>query len=127
MKRILILVTVVVLTISLVTACVGEAETYSDSGQTINIGVNQKFVIALGSNPTTGYQWHESHTENMLKLVEKTYKLGEEAEQGLVGAGGIELFRFKTVKVGEAEIIMVYKRPWEEEGLDQKVFTVNIK
>ncbi len=63
----------------------------------------------------------------MLELVEKTYKSGKEAEQGKVGAGGIELFRFKALKTGETEITLVYKRLWEEESITQKVFTVSIK
>jgi len=125
MKKFLILVTVVA--ICLMAGCTREVKTYSDSGQTIDIGVNQEFVIALGSNPTTGYSWQESHDENILELVEKTYELGEEAKQGLVGAGGVDYFRFKTLKTGETEITLVYKRPWEEESLDQKIFKVNIK
>jgi len=125
MKKFLILVTVVA--ICLMAGCTREVKTYSDSGQTIGIGVNQEFVIALGSNPTTGYMWQESYDENMLELVEKTYELGEEAKQGLVGAGGVDYFRFKALKTGETEITLVYKRPWEEESLDQKIFKVNIK
>ena len=53
MKRVLLLVALAA--IFLAAGCVGEVRTYSDSGQTISIGVNHEFVIALGSNPTTGY------------------------------------------------------------------------
>jgi inhibitor of cysteine peptidase len=108
---------------------VGEVKTYTDSGQTINIGVNQEFVIALGSNPTTGYGWQESYDEAMLELVEKTYEPGKEAKEGMVGAGGVESFRFKVLKTGEAEITLVYKQPWEEPTPQDitKVFTVSIK
>ncbi len=127
MKKLLVLVMVAVMTISLVIGCVGEVETYSDSGRTINIGVNLEFIIALGSNPTTGYSWQESHDESMLKLEESWYEVGEEAEEGVVGAGGVEYFRFKALKTGESEITMSYKRPWEGESIDQKVFTVDIK
>ena len=125
MKRLLILMAV--LGICLVAGCVGEIKTYTDPGQTIDIGVNQEFVIALGSNPTTGYSWQESYDNTILELVEKTYKPGEEAKQGLVGAGGVEYFRFKALETGKTEITLVYKRSWEEEILDQKVFTINIK
>ncbi len=121
MKKFLILVAVV--TISLVAGCIGQVETYTDSGHTIDIGVNQEFVIALGSNPTTGYGWQESYDENILELVEKTYKLTGEP----VGGGGVEYFRFKPLKTGKTEITLVYKRPWEEKTVDQKVFTVTIK
>ncbi len=126
MKRLLILVAVAVIAISLVAGCV-EVKTYTDSGQTIDIGVNQEFVIAVGANPTTGYDWEVSLDETILELVEKTYKLAEEAEHEIVGAGGVDYFRFKALKAGEAEITMVYKRPWEEEDIAQKVFTINIE
>jgi len=126
MKKFLIPVTLVVAIACLVAGCVGEVKTYTDSGQTISIGINQEFVIALGSNPTTGYSWQESYDETMLELVggESTYK---ESKEGVVGAGGIEYFRFKALKAGETEITLAYKRPWEEEIVEQKVFTVNIE
>ena len=122
MKRLLVLIAV--LGICLVTGCVGEVEAYTDPGQTIDIGVNQQFVIALGSNQTTGYSWQEGYDNIMLELVEKTYK--EEAKQGVVGAGGVEYFQFKALKTGQTEITLVYKRPWGEEILEQKIFTINI-
>lgn len=126
MKKFLILIAVAVITICLLAGCVGEVKTYTDEGQTIDIGVNQEFVIALGANPTTGYDWEVSLDETVLELVEKTYKLPEEAEHEVVGAGGVDYFRFKALKAGKTEITLVYKRTWEEEGVDQKVFTVNI-
>ena len=127
MKKFLILITVAVIATSLVAGCVGEVKTYIDSGQTIDIGVNQEFVIAIGANPTTGYDWEVSLDETILELVEKTYKPAEEAEHEIAGAGGVDYFRFKAVKAGEVELAMVYKRPWEEEGIDHKVFKVDIK
>ena len=127
MKRFLIPVAVVVIATSLMTGCVEAVKTYIDSGQAIDISVNQEFVIAIGANPTTGYDWEVSLDETILELVEKTYKPAEEAEHEIVGAGGVDYFRFKALKAGEAEIIMVYKRSWEEEGIEQKVFTVNIE
>ena len=128
MKKLLILAAVVV--ICLVTGCVGGVKTYTDSGQTIDVGVNQQFVIALGSNPTTGYSWQVSYDETMLELVggESTYKPGGEAEEEVVGAGGVEYFRFKTLKTGETDITLVYKRPWEEPTSQDvtRVFPVSI-
>ena len=126
MRKLLMLVVVIV--IFLMTGCVGRVNTYTDSGQTIDIGVNQQFIIVLGSNPTTGYSWQVIYDETVLELVdgESTYEGGKEVKQGAVGAGGMEYFRFKTLKVGKTEITMVYKRSWEEEILEQKVFTVNI-
>ena len=129
MKRLWMLVMMVVVATCLLAGCGGEVKAYSNSEGTIDIGANGEFVIliALESNPTTGYSWEASYDETMLELVEETYELGEYAQQGVVGAGGTELFRFRALKTGEVEITMVYKRSWEEEALDQKVFTVDIK
>ena len=121
------LILVVMVTILLVTGCAGGIKTYPDSAQTINTGTNQEFIIALDSNPTTGYSWQASYDESVLELVGKSYEMGEEAKQGVVGAGGVEYFQFKVLKAGKNEITLVYKRPWEEESLYQKVFTVIIK
>lgn len=130
MKGFLILVTVAVIATCWLSGCVEEVKTYIDSGQAIDIGVNQEFVIALGANPTTGYGWLETYDETMLEMVgEKTYKPGKEAEEGAVGAGGVEYFRFKALKTGETEINLIYKRPQDASTPQHvtKVFTINIK
>jgi inhibitor of cysteine peptidase len=125
-KSLLLLLTA--LAITLVAGCIG-VETYSDEGQAIDTEVNQQFVIALGSNPgSTGYSWQASYDETMLELVQSTYKPGKEAKEGLVGAGGVEYFRFKALKAGTTEITLVYKQPWEGGGTGEtKVFTINIQ
>ena len=129
MKRLLPVVIMIAVVICLLAGCVGGVETHTDSGRSIDINTNRQFVIALGSNPTTGYSWQESYDEGMLELMEKTYKPGKEAKQGLVGTGGVEYFRFKTLKTGETEITLVYKRPWEEPTPQDitKVFTIRIR
>ncbi|MFH0767999.1 MAG: protease inhibitor I42 family protein [Chloroflexota bacterium] len=127
MKKFWLLVTGILLVAYLVAGCAGEVKTYTDAGQAISINSNQEFAIALDSNPTTGYSWQESHDEAMLKLVKKTYEQGEQAKKGLVGAGGIDYFRFQALKAGETKITLIYKRPWETDSIDLKVFTVTIR
>ena len=125
MKRLLL--AAVLMAVLLVTGCGGGVETHTDPGQTIDVSTDQEFIIALGSNPTTGYSWQENYDHAMLELMEKTYELGEGAKQGMVGAGGVEHFRFKALKEGKTEVELVYKRPWEEGVAERKVFTVNVK
>ena len=100
---------------------------YTDAGKAIGIDVNQKFIIALESNPTTGYSWQESLDETMVELLKSEYELGEDAQKGVAGAGGNDLFWFKTLKKGLTKITLVYKRPWETEIAEQKVFTIIVK
>lgn len=129
MKKYLLLIMGVLLTACLIAGCGAEVKAYFDPSKTIDISANKEFVIliALESNPTTGYSWEASYDETMLDLVEETYELGEYAKQGLIGAGGTELFRFRALKSGQTEITMVYKRPWETEIQDQKIFTIEVK
>ena len=127
MKKFLLLVMVAVIASYQMAGCVTMAETYTDSGQAINIGVKQEFIVGLGSNPTTGYGWEESHDDTILELVKKTYEPGKEAEEGVVGAGGVDFFQFKALKTGETKITLSYKRPGEEEVVEQKIFTVTIE
>jgi inhibitor of cysteine peptidase len=126
MKRVLILVAVVVLTLGLVAGCVG-VKTYKDVGENIDISVGQEFIIALGSNPTTGYSWQASYDDTMLQLVESTYE-PEETDENVVGGGGTEFFRFKALAAGEVEITMTYAQPWEGGGVGEtQVFTGTIE
>lgn len=125
MKRVLLLTAV--LAICLVTGCAG-VKTYDDPGQAIDIGVNQQFVIALDSNPTTGYSWQASYDGTMLELVggKSEYKA---AKPGLIGSGGVEYFHFKALKTGQTQITLVYRRSWETPTPQDltKVFTVHIR
>jgi inhibitor of cysteine peptidase len=108
--------------------CIGVAETYTDPGQTVNIGANQEFIIALGSNPTTGYSWQASYDQAKLELVGGESKYEEVTQEGVVGAGGVEYFRFKALKAGQTEITLTYEQPWAGGGTGEtKVFTVYVK
>ena len=125
MKKLLALVLTSIVMVSLMTGC-GGVKTYTDPEKTISVRIEQEFVIALDSNPTTGYDWEESHDPYKLILIETKYEPDEKAE-GLVGAGGTKYFRFSASKTGETEVTFVYKRPWETEILEQKVFKVEIE
>ncbi|MFC1941046.1 protease inhibitor I42 family protein [Chloroflexota bacterium] len=126
MKKLLALVIPSVLAVSLVAGCAGEVRTYVDEEKTISPSVNQEFIIALDSNPTTGYNWEVSYDESTLILVGDKYSPDEKAK-GLVGAGGTQYFQFKALKTGKTEITLTYKRSWETDFAEQKVFKVDIK
>ena len=116
--------------ICILAGCTREREglkTYTDSNQIIDIRIWQEFVIALDSNPTTGYGWQVSYDQNMLELVEKTYEQ-DPNPRGLLGVGGVEYFRFKALNIGETEITFVYRQSWVEPTPQDKteVFIVRI-
>jgi len=125
MRKLLLVGIVSVLALGLLAGCAGGVATYTDPAKTINVKVGGEFVIALDSNPTTGFTWQDDHDQGMLKLVEDRYVADEKAE-GLVGAGGTQYYHFKALKAGTATVTLDYKRPWEEDSAEQNVFTVKI-
>ena len=129
MKKIFLLVVTLILSISLITGCGSTIKAYSNPEETIDSGMDKEFIvlIALESNPTTGYSWEAEFNAAMLELVEESFEPGEYAKENIVGAGGTELFRFKGLSKGKTEITFNYKRSWEVEVLDTKVFTVEVK
>lgn len=79
----------------------------------IKAQVGHNITIILKSNPTTGYQWQIAKPldESTLKLISSEY-LADKTE--LVGVGGKQIWRFKTLKSGQTSISFKYVRPWEK-------------
>jgi len=100
----------------------------SHDGQEIEVPAGQLLVIALESNPTTGFKWELSEPidEGSLALIQSKYEPGEQAKQDppIPGAGGTELWTFETLTAGEAIISMGYSRPWE--GGEKAARTFNL-
>ena len=124
MKRFMILTLMVA--VLLIAGCGGGVKTYVDAEKTIITSIEQEFVIALDSNPTTGYDWEESYDDNMLSLIEKEYSPDEKAP-GLVGAGGTQYFTFKALKKGKTEILVDLAGPSLKYVKERKAFSVNIE
>jgi predicted secreted protein len=79
----------------------------------VNTKGDHEITVTLPSNPTTGYRWQLMNplTEGTVKLVSNTYR---PPQSGLIGAGGQEIWIFRTVGPGEAEIVLAYLRSWEK-------------
>ena len=90
----------------------GKAEAvYGRDDTSISVESGEKFTIKLDANPTTGYQWSVSISDEAVVTLEKLeYQQGG---SGAVGAGGTQVLVFKTNKAGTAIIDMVYQRSWE--------------
>lgn len=127
MKNIWRTVFLAVLLILTLTSCLGEIKTYTNSDQEISIGVEQEFIIALGAIPSTGYSWQASYDESMIELLDKKYEMDKNEGESVIGAGGVEFFRFKGLKKGDSRLVMTYRRIWEDRIIDRKVFTVKIR
>lgn len=106
----------------------GDVPNFSDPAKPVKITAGSDFTLTLESNRTTGYQWQLAGTpdESVVKLVGSRYEL---ADTKLIGAGGREVWTFKAVGKGKAEIGLKYVRPWEKDvpPVKEAVFTVVVE
>jgi len=96
---------------------------YRDTDQEIVASVGEPFVVELGGNATTGYQWQLEFDESKLKLIGDEYQ----PSGGGVGGGGQHRFTLQPVAAGQASILARYKRAWEPEHLEQKKISLRIE
>lgn len=91
----------------------------SKNPKVIKVQAGHNVTIILKSNPTTGYQWQVAKPldESTLKLISSEYLADK---TNLVGAGGKQVWRFKTLKPGQTSISFKYVRPWEKNTQSQK-------
>ena len=80
--------------------------------------------IALCSNPTTGFQWEYSITdESVLKVVNHDF---QEPEGDVLGEPGLEEWTFEAIGKGTTEVLMVYSRPWEGGEKEEWTYTLTV-
>jgi inhibitor of cysteine peptidase len=96
---------------------------YTGQNDEITAQVGEEFIIALESNPTTGYAWEIQYDSSILQLVDRRFSpLGPG-----IGSGGIERFRLRCLAVGETRLRLTYKRRWERTAAEDMVFQIHVK
>jgi inhibitor of cysteine peptidase len=120
------------LLILVLTACTGGNEVKIDAaanGGSVEVKNGQILVVALESNPTTGYAWEVSEVDSGLLQLQgqSDYKAGDTGGTLVVGAGGAESFRFLASGSGETTLKMVYRRSWETDVEPLQTFSVQVK
>ena len=100
----------------------------NDADSQVELEQGQILVITLESNPTTGYRWEQVESQEPIleQMGEAEFKPYETGEPPLVGAGGWEIFRFKTISAGQMTLQLVYHRPWEEGVEPLKTFSIQV-
>ncbi|MDP8298876.1 MAG: protease inhibitor I42 family protein [Candidatus Tantalella remota] len=90
-----------------------------------DINRGQLLKIELEANATTGYIWELSDSVNkgVLNRVGK-YRYIRKSRR--IGSSGIQLFRFRGTKKGQARLVFEYRRPWEKEEKPARRYTVRV-
>jgi len=101
----------------------------SDPQQTIEVDAGKEFTIVLESNPTTGYHWNVvgDLDQNVVEFVKNDYT--STSDPNLVGGGGVDVWTFKAVGAGQAQITLGYYPPSNDPVKPQQttIFTVTVK
>jgi predicted secreted protein len=100
----------------------------SSSGKQVELAVNGSLTVTLESNVTTGYSWELKQIGDT-SVLEKTDNKYEAPTSGLSGAGGKEVWNFKTLKAGTTTLNMEYSQPWAggQKGVKSFTLTVEVK
>jgi inhibitor of cysteine peptidase len=80
----------------------------------MKVRMGEPFEVSLDSNPTTGHSWEPSFDPHQLSLKDSVYT----PSSILVGAGGRETFTFISLKRGNIDLKMRYRRPWENVAIE---------
>ncbi len=96
---------------------------------TLEVKKGEEFTISLDSNPSTGYSWHMTNPPSKY-LIEFVGSEHKPPKKGLIGASGVEEWKFKALnKTGNTFIEMKYYRPWKKDvpAAETKTYKVYVK
>jgi inhibitor of cysteine peptidase len=94
-----------------------------DNGSTIFAAVGDTFEIRLEENPTIGYQWNLAASDGLTILEDE---FSSTAAEGLVGSGGVHIWKIGVDKAGEQSVDAIYSRPWENTTGEEDIFTMKV-
>ena len=97
--------------------------TGQQTGAAVSLMVGGVLEVRLEANHTTGYSWIAAPTANPVLMRQGAAKYEEHPNGGKAGVGGVEIWRFKALKVGKQGLQFEYRRPWEKGAPAAKIVT----
>lgn len=78
------------------------------ANKTFTVPYGETFEIRLPANPSTGYTWRaEPWPTDLVALKSSTY-VADSTAPGVVGSGGVQVYRLKAIGRGTGDIDLVY-------------------
>jgi len=107
------------------TACEG-CPVYDQADTTISAAVGDRFVIALESNPSTGFEWTATSSDPAVVELEGDEYVAPDTK--LLGAPGVARFLFSAVTAGTATLQLRYARSFapDDPGTQELTYTVTV-
>jgi len=100
------------------------AQGKKEAGNLIEARLNKPFTISLNAHPTAGYTWTAKYDSQFLKLENELF---QSSQAEAMGSGGVQVFTFIPILVGNVEVSVSYKRPWENKVEDERTFRILIR
>lgn len=91
------------------------------------LAVNQRLIVELASNPSTGYEWQVAAVPAFLTIEDDGVYLPDAAPAGLVGSGGVMRRSFQANATGQGELKLVYVHPWETDATPAQTFVCPVR
>jgi len=124
----IMLVDLVIILVVLYVGCSPEPRGSEDNDpspsydEAIDVKVGDQFTISRGSHPSTGYEWELEFDSAIIRLDSKKFV----PDSNLPGSPGTDTYTFTALAVSKTRIEMTYKRPWEDEIIDEYSVLVRI-
>jgi len=94
----------------------------------LTVKVGQEFTVTAEENRSTGYTWLlDFYDTSYLKLLKDEYLPPAGPPGSPPGAPGERRFTFKALEAGQTQIVMLYKRPWEDDYYMRVTIKVTIE
>lgn len=102
--------------------------TAEQNGQTVHVGVNQRFAVELVGVPTAGYVWAPTILPDFVtRAGEATGNtVAAQSQPGYTGGNHWEVFLFAATAPGAGELVFEQRRPWETSEPANASFRVTI-
>lgn len=101
----------------------------ADRGIRVDLEAGETLRVELETVPTAGYVWQIASAPDFLTLLGEATRPTDPAMQELEGfTGGNHFMRFDFVghHAGVGEIVLVERRPWEQDEPPMDVFTLTV-
>jgi len=99
----------------------------AEDGRDVELDKGQELIVQLEANHTTGYQWvlAEGGKATLKQEGAPVYTV-QTSSPLVVGAGGIETWRFRAAHPGREILRFEYRRPWEKDKPPERVMRFNV-
>jgi inhibitor of cysteine peptidase len=99
-----------------------------DDGSNVQLAVDGTLIIALPSNPSTGFSWAVTPPEPVgLELEGEPEYVPPGSTTPAVGAAGTQVFTFTATAAGETTLTLTYARNFEPGAAGEETFTVTVE